>query len=209
MAAAKIKIKRKIVFVLIVLFMLFISVVVKLGYVQFVQGSELQQKAEELRTRDMPVAAERGTIYDRNGEKLAVSISADSISATPPDVIKSEQAESTALFLSRVLEMDYDTVLKKITSKNGFEWIKRKADFEIARQIREADLPGIHIVEETQRFYPKGELAAHVLGFAGIDNQGLEGIEVSRDKELSGIAGSIVGQYDAKNREIPRLLKNI
>ena len=84
------------------------------------------------------------------------------------------------------------------------EWIKRKADFEIARQIREADLPGIHIVEETQRFYPKGELAAHVLGFAGIDNQGLEGIEVSRDKELSGIAGSIVGQYDAKNREIPQ-----
>ena len=129
MAAAKIKIKRKIVFVLIVLFMLFISVVVKLGYVQFVQGSELQQKAEELRTRDMPVAAERGTIYDRNGEKLAVSISADSISATPPDVIKSEQAESTALFLSRVLEMDYDTVLKKITSKNGFGVDQKKSRF--------------------------------------------------------------------------------
>jgi len=204
MAQVKINMRKKITFVMIVMFLLFIAVVAKLVVVQFVQGSELQAKAEDLRTRDLPVSAKRGTIYDRNGEKLAVSISADTVTANPSEVNKSGKAEDTALFLSEVLGMDYETVLKKITKNTSFEYIKRKADFDKAQQIKEADLPGISIIEETQRFYPKEELAAHLLGFAGIDNQGLEGIEVSRDEELSGTAGSIVSEYDAKNREIPQ-----
>jgi len=204
MAQVKIHMRKKITFVMIIMFILFIAVVAKLVVVQFVQGSELQAKAEDLRTRDLPVSAKRGTIYDRNGEKLAVSISADTVTANPSEVIKSGKAEDTALFLSKVLAMDYQTILTKITKNTSFEYIKRKADFEKAKQIQDADLPGINIIEETQRFYPKEDLAAHLLGFAGIDNQGLEGIEISRDDELSGTAGSIVSEYDAKNREIPQ-----
>lgn len=204
MAQVKTNMRKKITFVMIVMFLLFIAVVAKLVVVQFVQGSELQAKAEDLRTRDLPVSAKRGTIYDRNGEKLAVSISADTVTANPSEVKKSGKAEDTALFLSKTLDMDYETVLKKITKNTSFEYIKRKADFDKAQQIKDADLPGINIIEETQRFYPKEELAANVLGFAGIDNQGLEGIEISRDEELSGTAGSIVSEYDAKNREIPQ-----
>ncbi|MGI5892432.1 MAG: stage V sporulation protein D, partial [Bacillota bacterium] len=183
---------------------LFVIVLGKLAYVQFVQGSDLQQKAEELRTRDLSVAAKRGTIFDRNGSKLAISVTADSIAANPTEVKKANKAEDTATFLSKVLEMPYDTVYKKITSNNSFVWVKRKADFSVAEEIKMADLPGISIVGETQRFYPKEMLAAHVLGFSGIDNQGLEGIEFSRNDDLSGIAGNITGEYDARNHEIPQ-----
>ncbi len=202
--AVKIQIRRKIAFVLIVLLIFFIAVIAKLIYIQFVQGSELQLKAEALRTRNVAVTAKRGTIYDSTGSKLAISISADSIYAVPPEVIKSGRAEETALFLSRVLEMDYDRLMEKITANRSFEWIKRKADFAIAQEIIDAQLPGIKIAQESQRFYPKGMLASHVLGFAGIDNQGLEGIEIAFDTQLKGVDGSIIGEFDAKSREIPQ-----
>lgn len=202
--AVKIQVRRKITFVLIVLFIFFAAVLAKLSYIQFVQGSELQQKAEALRTRNVAVAAKRGTIYDSTGSKLAISISADSIYAVPPEVVKSGKAEETALFLSRLLKMDYDTLLGKITANRSFEWIKRKADFEVAQEIVNAGLPGIKVAQESQRFYPKGMLACHVLGFAGIDNQGLEGIEIAYEDQLKGIDGSVVGEFDAKSQEIPQ-----
>lgn len=209
--AVKVQMRRRITFVLIAIFILFAAVVGKLAYVQFVQGSDLQQEAENLRTRNVAVAAERGTIYDRGGNKLAISISADSVYVLPPEVSKAadrkespQKPEETALFLSRILEMDYDTILAKLNSKRSFEWIKRKADFDVAQEIVKANLPGVKIAQETQRFYPQNMLACHVLGFAGIDNQGLEGLEIAYDSQLKGINGSIIGEFDAKSREIPQ-----
>ncbi|MGI6361968.1 MAG: stage V sporulation protein D [Bacillota bacterium] len=204
MAPVKMKMRRKIAIVLVVILILLLAALGKLAYVQFVQGSDLQQKAEDLRTRDLSVAAKRGTIYDKTGSKLAISVTADSVAANPTEVRNSGNAEETATFLSEVLELEYEDVLKKITSKSSFVWVKRKADFEKAEKIEQADLKGISLVEETQRFYPQDLLASHVLGFAGIDNQGLEGIENSRNGELSGIAGNITGEYDAKNHQIPQ-----
>lgn len=202
MAPARIKMRRKMAIVLFVTLAVFLAVIVKLAIVQFVQGSDLQEKAEELRTKDLPVAASRGTIFDRNGNKLAISITADSISASPPDVLASGQEESIASFLSEKLGVEKSVLLKKLTSNTSFEWIKRKVDFDLAEQIKEADLPGIDIIEETQRYYPKGILASHIVGFAGIDNQGLEGVEFSFDDLLAGENGRIVGEYDAKGQLI-------
>ena len=108
---------------------------------------------------------------------MAISLSAESISANPAVVKTSGEAESTAIFLASVLGMEEDTVYELITADRSFQWVKRKADFEQAQKIREADLPGIEIIEETMRFYPKEMLACHVLGGAGVDNQGLDGIE--------------------------------
>ncbi len=182
----------------------FFLLLLRLAYLQFAMGSELQLKAEQLRMREVPIAAKRGTIYDRNLRKLAISISADSVYALPPEVNYSGKAEEIARTLAPLLEIPEEKLLEKITAPRSFEWIKRKVDFEKAQKIRQLDLPGIKVVEESQRFYPKDTLAAHVLGFAGIDNQGLEGIEITRDADLKGVPGNIVVEYDAKGRELPQ-----
>ena len=116
--------RRRIVLVFAIASACFLAVIFRLGWLQFVKGNELQAKAESLRIREKPVAASRGDILDRNGNKLAVSISADSIAVSPPE-IKADEAEDVAKFLSETLELDYDTVYKKISSGRSFEWIKR------------------------------------------------------------------------------------
>ncbi|MDO4580965.1 MAG: penicillin-binding transpeptidase domain-containing protein [Bacillota bacterium] len=204
MSGGRIVSRQKMAIVLIIVLLAFAVVVGKLFYIQFIQGSELQQKAEELRTRDLPVAAARGTIYDANGNKLAISITADSISAAPPEVIASGQAEITAEFLAEKLDCDYADIYDSITGNSSFAWVERKVDFELAEEIRAAELPGIYIVGETQRYYPRGTLASFVLGCAGIDNQGLEGLELTLEDWLAGESGRIVSEYDANGNPIPQ-----
>lgn len=217
MAERKIRMRRRMTLVLLLTFVGFFLVILKLGAVQLVHGSQLKQEAEEVRTRDLGVAAARGTIYDRNGNKLAVSITADSIAAMPSVIRKQEEevpgsTELTATFLAEQLGMEYQTVYEKITSNDSYVWIQRKIDFEVAQTIKEAALDaedensplltGIEIEEETQRYYPKETLAAHVLGYAGIDNQGLDGVEIAWDAVLSGTDGRVVGQYDSMGNPI-------
>ncbi len=151
MQFTKLSMRRRTVLVFIAASACFLAVIFRLGWLQFVKGNELQAKAESLRIREKPVAASRGDILDRNGNKLAVSISADSIAVSPPE-IKAEEQETIAKFLSETLEIDYDTVLKKVSSGRSFEWIKRKVDFAASEKIQEKDFKGVSIVQETQRF---------------------------------------------------------
>lgn len=210
MAAVKLGIRRKIALVLGLFLLAFFLVIVKLGVVQLIQAEDLQARADDLRTRDMTVDAARGTIFDRNGSKLAISITADSIAVRPseinslPDDEREREADKTARTLANILDLDYQEVYDKVTSDQSYVYIERKVDFEQAEQIREADLTGVEIEEETQRYYPKGTLAAHVLGFAGIDNNGLEGIELALEDVLAGQDGRIVGEYDANDNPIPQ-----
>ncbi|MGI6555563.1 MAG: stage V sporulation protein D [Bacillota bacterium] len=177
----------------------------RIGYIQFVRGDELQQKALDNRLREVPVEAKRGAILDRNNNELAVSVSADSVGAFPPQIKKSGKAEEIARQLSKILGMKENEVYRKITQNSSFVWVKRKiADFEKGKEIKDLEFPGIEIFEESQRFYPNKELACHVLGFAGIDNQGLEGIETMYDEQLSGIPGNIVIEFDGIGRELPQ-----
>ncbi len=202
----RIDLQRRITLVLIICLCCFSLVVIWLIKIQLFQGRELQEKADEIRTRDLPVAASRGTIYDRNGNKLAFSITADSISVSPPDIKAAGQQKEVASFLAQALSLDEQTVYEKVTSDVSFVWIQRKVDFDVAAEIKEQiaenDYVGINIVEETQRYYPKGTLAAHVIGFASVDNDGLEGIEKSMDEVLAGEDGRIVGEYDNQGRLI-------
>ena len=203
MAEVKNSMRRKMTLILFLTLLGFIAVVIKLFVVQFIQGEDLQRQAEELRTRDLTVSAARGTIYDCNGNKLAISITADSVAALPATVEEGGEVESTARYLADALDLDYQTVYKKLTANTTFEWIKRKVDFDLAEQIKAENMPGIQLIEESQRYYPQGTLAANVLGFAGIDNQGLEGVEISLDDWLKGEDGRIIGQYDAQEHAIP------
>ena len=208
MTASKITMRRKMTVVMLVALLFFVAVIIKLFVLQFIQGEELQRRAELMRTRDLTVSAARGNIYDCNGAKLALSITAESIGVHTSVIKASEDparmAASVATALSRALDMDYQQVLSKVNSQSNFVWIQRKVDFEIAEQIRAQELPGVTLVEETERYYPMGTLAAHVLGFAGVDNQGLEGLEASYDEMLSGTDGSITGMYDANETAIPQ-----
>ncbi len=175
----------------------------RLGYLQFVRGAELREKAFSVRTREVPVEARRGVIYDRMGRELAVSVNVDSIFAVPSEVT---DPEGTARKLADILDLDYAWVLGRLTQEEAFAWIKRKVPDEVSQAVKVLDLPGIGFTQESQRVYPKGSLAAHVIGFAGIDSQGLAGVEYTYDKQLKGTPGSIVIEYDAVGRQIPEAM---
>jgi stage V sporulation protein D (sporulation-specific penicillin-binding protein) len=198
--------RKNLMWVFILLIFCFAAVIGGLGYRTLIQGAELQAKAENSRTRSVTVAASRGTIYDRTGSVLAVSVSSDSVAVNPSQVTD-ENLPNVAEKLSAILDMDYDTIYERLTKNSYFEWIKRKADFDVVDELEEADLPGVMLVEETQRYYPKVTLAANLLGFAGIDNQGLEGIEYSYDEILKGVDGSIVTEYDSKNNIVQQAIQ--
>ncbi|MBZ4654715.1 MAG: stage sporulation protein [Peptococcaceae bacterium] len=178
----------------------------RLIWVQFVMGQELQQKAFDARFRNVEVKAKRGVIYDAKGKPLAISVSTDSFYAIPAQVRKANKVDETAAKISQILGMDQAKVKELITKRQAFVWIQRHVPDEKAKALKALNLEGINFVEEPERFYPKGPLAAHVLGFAGIDNQGLNGIEITYDKVLSGVPGTIMVEYDAKGQEIPDAL---
>jgi len=195
--------RKRLTWVLIIASGLFVILMSRLAWVQFVHGAELQKKALEVRMRDIPVEAKRGSIYDRNGNELVTSISVDSIYATPGHV---KEPQETAEKLASILGMDVDKLFAKLTKESSFEWLKRKVDNETSKKIRELNLPGVDFVEESKRYYLHPSLAPHVLGFTGTDNQGLIGIEKSYDAELRGQPGRIVTEYDAAGRQIPEAI---
>ena len=192
--------KKRVITLFVIVCLGFSGVAAKLGWVQVINNSFYRDKALNQRMRPIPVDASRGAILDRNGNELAVSITADSIYAVPTEI---EDPEETAYILAGLLNMDEAVVLRKITTLQQTVWVQRKVDNSIANAIRELNLPGILIAESSQRFYPKDNLAAHIIGFAGIDNQGLEGIEVYYDDRLRGSDGRLVAERDATGKEIP------
>ncbi len=183
---------------------LFMAVLlVRVAYIQFIQGEELAKRALDMRTREVPVEAKRGTIYDRRGRELAVSVNVESVFAIPAQI---RDAESTAATVATILGMEKDDVLRRITLPSSFVWIKRKIEEDVARQLKAKKLPGIETTQESKRYYPKGNLASHVLGIAGIDNQGLEGVELFYDTPLGGSKGKIIIEFDARGQEMPQAL---
>ncbi|MGI5920160.1 MAG: stage V sporulation protein D [Syntrophomonadaceae bacterium] len=175
----------------------------RIFWVQFIKGAELSEKAIQNRMRDVPVESKRGIIYDRNGHELAISISTDSVYAIPAEVKRSGRQREIAHKLAQVLEMDEEKLFKRITRQSSFEWIKRQIDATKSKKIREMDLPGIDLTEESRRYYPKGTLASHVLGISGTDNTGLEGIDQYYNDLVGGTKGRIIVEHDAAGRAIP------
>jgi stage V sporulation protein D (sporulation-specific penicillin-binding protein) len=177
--------------------------IIRLGFVQLRDGPFLKNLADEEHFRGVPVAPKRGNIEDCNGSILAMSVSTETAYAVPAEVKKSGRQEEIAAKLSEILGMNKADILTRITKRTSLEYVKKKINTETANKIKAANLPGIGIVEDSSRFYPNGSLAAHVLGFTGIDSQGLEGIEFSRNKELTGIPGSILTEFGANGVKIP------
>jgi len=195
--------RKRIVAVFLIALGIFFGLIVRVAYIQFVRGDELQQWALENRMRSVPVEARRGVIYDRNGNELVTSVSVDSIYAYPSQI---KNPRETASKIAEILGVDPEEIYKKITKKVAHVWIQRKVDFEKASKLKQLKLEGIGFVEESKRHYPQGNLAAHVLGFTGVDNQGIVGLEKIYEEELKGEPGHIVIEYDAVGRKIPEAL---
>lgn len=207
MSAYSVEVRKRITIIFFALFFVFFLLVLRLAYLQIIKGTWYQQKALENRIREIVVEPKRGDIYDRNGNELAVSINADACYAVPAEVKKADDVEEVARELAEILDMDQKKVYQLITQDQHSVWLKFKLTEEEVKKLREKNFPGIGIIPKPQRFYPKGNLASHVLGFAGDYNQGLEGIEVAFEEELAGINGYLLVEYDAAGHEIPESTK--
>jgi stage V sporulation protein D (sporulation-specific penicillin-binding protein) len=196
-------VRRRLIIAMVVGIFLYALLASRLGYVQLWKGSWLADKAEALWVRDVEFEAKRGKILDRNGEVLAYNISAPSVMVVPIQVVN---PEVTARKLANALSMSEEKVYKLITQRERIVRIApegRKISNEVARQIQELRLPGVMIAEDSKRYYPNGEFLSHVLGFAGIDNQGLVGAEYIYDDILKGVKGSVSFYSDAKGKLMP------
>lgn len=196
--------QKRMILMLIVFIFLMILLFARMFYWQVIRAEELSQKAYSQQTKNSIISPKRGTIYDRNGVVLAKSVGVETVSVTPKNV---KHKEKTAEGLSRILGLDYDTILGKVNKDSNEEVIAKKLDKEITNQIRdwakEERISGINIYEDTRRYYPKGSFLAQVLGFCGTDNQGLEGLEAKYESLLKGVAGRRITSKDATGKDMP------
>lgn len=196
---SNILVSRRIIILFLTILIAAVSLVGRLGYLQLLHNEFFQSKATSQRLQSIPVDARRGTIYDRNGIPLAISVSANAVYAIPSEI---EDKEKTAALLAEILDIDYDFVFNRISKRTASEWIKKRVSNQEAREILKLGLAGVGVVENPERFYPYGSVAPQVLGIVGIDNQGLEGIELYYDSFLRGVKGKAVFERDAVGREI-------
>ena len=206
MVTTKLSSKKKMRNTLFITFLILVCLIGRLGYIQLVQGKELSELAYEQQTLDRSINPKRGTIYDTNGTALAVSSTVETVTVNPGNIAK-ENKEKVARKLSELFELDYDTVLKKVSKRSSIETIIKKVDKEKTDELRvwmqENNISeGINIDEDTKRYYPYNTVASQIIGFCGSDNQGLDGIEAKYENELKGTKGSIQRHTDATGGEI-------
>lgn len=189
---------------LFIFFAFFVSILIgRLIYLQLWSKARYTNFAKAQRLQPATIDPQRGNIYDRNYELLARSVDAYSIHVIPSSSRDHRQAaEQLALYVDLSADEIEARFLEQEESQTNF-WLTRKLSYEAAAKIRELNIPGIRLITRPQRFYPQGSLAAHVLGIAGIDNQGLEGLEYHYDEYLSGTPGTMQVEKDAVQRRIP------
>ncbi|MFA7515141.1 MAG: penicillin-binding transpeptidase domain-containing protein [Bacilli bacterium] len=191
------KVDKRIRLVNVVLFSLFIVIILRVGYIQVVEYEQLNKLANQLWNRNLPIQANRGIIYDRNGVVLATNLTTTSLILIPSQITDKELVASK---LAPILGVSKTEILKHINKRVAMERVHpegRRLDYKIADQISSLNLKGVYLVKEAKRYYPFDERLAHVLGYVGIDNQGLSGIELQYDYYLSGEQGAIKYYADA------------
>jgi len=177
----------------------FTIVLGRLVHLQVLQAAELSVKADRQHQKSVAVEGGRGSIYDRRGKVLAMNMEVPSVFGVPASL---DNPSGVARDLARVLRVRADEIEKKLRQERSFVWIARKVDPEQGRRLERLSLDGIGTVMEGRRYYPKGALLSHVLGFAGMDGQGLEGVERRYDPYLRGEKRQIVLQRDALGRTV-------
>ena len=204
----KIKQKRIKIVLLVTILVLFI-ILFKIFYLQTVSNNKLSKLANDLWERNLPLTPDRGRILDRNGKVLATNITTTTLYAVPNQIV---DKELTAKALSNILNCSYDSMLKHLTKKTSLEKINpegRQLSSDIADKIAALNIDGLYLMKESIRYYPYDTVLAHTLGYVGIDNQGLSGLELQYDKYLTGKSGSIKYFSDGKGHRLNELEKYV
>ena len=205
-----IKNKKMMLWIIIVSAFLLFALIVRLGIIQFVDGNKLKQMAYEQQTLNRKITSKRGTIYDATGKNiLAQSSTVETVTVNSTN-IPEDKKEIVSKALSEILNVDYEKTLKKVKKRSSIETIAKKVDKEKTNELRkwmkENNIQsGINIDEDTKRYYPYSNLASHIIGFCGSDNQGLDGIEAKYDEILKGKSGKIEKLTDAKGGDMKQL----
>ncbi|PLR77488.1 stage V sporulation protein D [Bacillus sp. V3-13] len=201
MRVSNVTVRKRLMVALLAGILIFLIIDIRLGYVQFLMGDMLTDKARSLWSRNIDFEPERGGIVDRNGIKLATNMSAPTVFVVPRQLT---DPAMTAEKLAAALNQNKENIYKQITVVRSIVRLKegRKISHEKAKEIRALNLEGVYIGEDSKRHYPFGAYLSHVLGFAGIDNQGLTGLELYYNKELTGTKGAVKFYSDAKGRRM-------
>ncbi len=173
----------------------------RLVNLQVVHYGDFVKQAARQQQRAFEISPRRGVVYDRNGHELAMSVNVNSVFAVPSEV---PDLESTIGILARVAHFEPAEVLAHCKAQHAFCWVARKLDPDTAERVRALNLKGVYFQKEPKRFYPKRELAAQVLGYVGLDDEGLSGIEREFDEQLRGAPGRMLIQRDARGHYFGR-----
>jgi len=178
----------------------FVALIARAVWLQVFSQDYLQREGQVRYQRTLELPASRGKILDRNGQTLATSLPASAVWVNPPEY---RATEAQLLQLSRLLSMKVADIQQRVAQEEKtFVYLRRQVDSDLARQVESLQIPGVHLRREYKRYYPEGETAAHIVGFTNVEDSGQEGIELSKEKHLSGIAGSRVVIRDRLGRII-------
>lgn len=195
-------INKRIRIILLIIVLLFIIVILKVGYIQLFSYKKLNSKATDLWSRNLPIEPNRGIIYDINNNIIADNITTTSLVLIPNQIRNKELVTKN---LSKILNVDYDEMYKHVSKKTSIERVHpegRRLSYEIANKINDLNYDGVYLLKESKRYYKYDKLLSHVIGYVGIDNQGLSGLELEYDKYLTGKYGSIKYFSDAKGNKL-------
>ena len=193
---------QRIKYIFLIIILLFFIIFFKVVYVQVFSYDKLSSLSDDLWSRNLPISAARGKILDRNGKVLADNITITSLVIIPNQI---ENPKEVAKVISSILGTSYEDMYKHVTKKTSIERVHpegRNLSFEIADKINSYSFSGVYLVKESKRYYPNKNMLSHVLGYTGIDNQGLSGIELLYNDYLTGEDGAIKYYSDAKGNKL-------
>ena len=189
-------------YIFLITLILFVFIIARVFYIQVFKYNKLNNLAESLWSRNLPITADRGVITDRNGKELATNITTTSLVLIPNQIKNKDEVSKKLADILDVSKEDMDKHVNKKTSMERVHPEGRQLNYETAEKIRDLNYDGVYLVKESKRYYPYGSLLSHVLGYVGIDNQGLSGIELEYDKYLTGSDGAIKYFSDGKGNRL-------
>ena len=223
-------VRNRILLIGFIFVVVYVALVARVYYLQVYSAGKWQEMAARQHNKKITLTPQRGAIFDRNGESLAISLEANSVYVNPVELSKlladakaerdaaknrkqipstfqetkkiNHSVETVATALADVLALRYPTVLAKLKQNKKFIWLKRRINEQESRRIKALELPGIHYIREHERWYPNGRVAGQIIGFSGTDNDGLEGLERRYNGVLAGDESYLVMQRDGGRRSI-------
>ena len=192
----------RIKYIFLVSILIFILIIIKIFFIQVIEYKKLNSLANDLWSRNLTVQADRGKILDRNGKVIVDNETTLGLYIVPNQI---NNKEETALSLSKILNVSYEEMYKHVNKKTSIERVHpegRNLNIDVSNKIKELNYDGVYLLKESKRSYPYNNLLSHTIGYTGIDNQGLSGLELKYDKLLTGKNGNIKYYSDGKGKRL-------